>query len=192
MCAYPTAWKHVPTLAAVALIGCASNPDVNAICPTSPTASSGAPTMREHGGPPFTPSRAEIPPHQAVMWVLQVIAKETPQGLPPGGDVLGHGSRWQVAETRAGDVPMPSGWPWRCRFNHVEVDQNAAIYRSIRCSIDGWATGAGDTANVWPAEPPSSGSVELRVGDEWLQVEIIPCVNGNMPGCGTAPAPELP
>jgi hypothetical protein len=123
--------------------------------------------------------------------VLQVLASVSPAGLPAGDDVLGGGRRWQIAETRAGDVPMPSGWPWRCRFDHIEVGHdNGAINRAVRCSVDGWSTSAGDSATFWPGVLPVAANVATRQGEDYVNVVVIPCVAASQPGCGTAP--ELP
>jgi hypothetical protein len=165
-----------------------SEPSAAAAAPYSPAPSSS-------GEPPFSPiTQADILKHARLRWVLQVLPSDAKAvaGLPPGDDVFGGGRRWLVSETRAGDVPMPSAWPWRCRFDHIEVGHdNGAINRAVRCSVDGWNTTAGDSATIWPGEPPVAANVATRRGrDEFVDVILIGCTAASQPGCGTAP--ELP
>jgi hypothetical protein len=50
-------------------------------------------------------------------------------------------SAFQVAETRVGDLPMPAGSPWRCRFDHAAVlEKYGSVTRDVTCSSDGWRT----------------------------------------------------
>ena len=128
--------------------------------------------------PPFSPVATEdIPAHRHVVWRLNVLGPDNPRS-------------WNVAEARAGDVPMPVGWPWKCRFDHVRMTAGVAIIlsgkpdqygveinRSVRCTMDGWRTSAGDTADVYPGQEPVSANVETYVGAKDVIVTLVPCVS---------------
>jgi hypothetical protein len=154
------------TIAICALGGCAYG------------AQSGAPPSPSVGPPPFSPVATEdIPAHRHVVWRLNVLGSEQPRS-------------WNVAEARAGDVPMPVGWPWKCRFDHIKVttgvlivapdkagQSGVEITRSVRCTTDGWRTSAGDTADMYPGEGPVSANVDTLVGAQSVTVTLVPCVS---------------
>jgi hypothetical protein len=119
--------------------------------------------------PPFT-SVSELPAHNVKAWVLIITAN----GFSYAGqkDMLA----FRVAETRAGDIPLPSNSPWKCRFDHAKILNGSSTHlvdREIRCSGDGWKTSVttsgmyGDTLDGaaldlrYRASPSASGKVEL-------------------------------
>jgi hypothetical protein len=141
--------------------------------------------------PPFdSVARSDLKAHQAVSWQLEVSFESGLQGLPAGSDRPGANlRRWEVAETRAGDVPMPPGSTWKCRFDHVVVG-TSVLLRAIRCSSDGWRTFSGDTAS-WqgPSAEPIVANVELfKDGRSAGEIQMVPCG----PGTCLDSAPELP
>lgn len=141
--------------------------------------------------PPFDSiSKSDLKTHHPVRWNLQVTF-DSFQGLPRGTDRLGLARSWEVAEARAGDVPMPPGSRWKCRFDHVDV-RVTLLMREIRCSSDGWRTQVGDTANApTGAATPVVGGVTLYEGGRFVgDVSIQPCMPGDRLSC--PPSPELP
>jgi hypothetical protein len=122
-------------------------------------------------------STSDLAPHRRVAWLLSVISS------PP--DSM---RTWEISETRAGDVPMPANWIWKCRFGPVVVSKDVgegseqhSQNREVRCSNDNWATWAGDTAQFWPLQAPTSGNVETDVagaGKAYALVTLQPCVSG--------------
>jgi hypothetical protein len=139
-----------------------------------------------HRVPPFgSIAPSGLAPHRKVTWLLSVISS------PP--DAM---RTWEISELRAGDVPTSAAWPWKCRFGPVviakdsgEPSEQRPQTREVRCSNDDWATSAGDTAQFWPLQTPSSGNVETDVaGGEraFALVTLQPCISGCMS------APPLP
>jgi hypothetical protein len=79
--------------------------------------------------PPY-PSPGPLGPHEGRKWLLDVSA-----GLQE------HPGKFQVAEARAGDVPIPPRFPWQCRFDHaIVIGSTGGVARSMACSSDGWRT----------------------------------------------------
>jgi hypothetical protein len=111
-------------------------------------------------------STSPLPPHEGKRWVLTVGASAGLGALLRGGHPLGFNVAgqekevtFQVAENRAGDVPLPTDFSWRCRFNHAVVMDDPSIrfnvapdaptlgvVRQIECSDDGWKTSTSSTA----------------------------------------------
>jgi hypothetical protein len=90
--------------------------------------------------PPFT-SVPSLPSHRSNPWVLKVESNGDTR-LPCADPSGPNACTYRVAEERAGDVPMPPGLAWRCRFDHVRVDGNMVgtwnASRELRCSDSGW------------------------------------------------------
>jgi hypothetical protein len=148
------------------------------------------------GKPPFTSvSQSQLLPHRAVPWQLQVYSvTETDSGAWP---LDGRGA-WEIVETRAGDVPMPPGVAWKCRFNHVASMGFSTVVagagelplsREIQCSSDGWRTHVGSAA-LTSSPCPDAALLSLYDGENWEEVQLLPCIPGA--GWTCAPAPELP
>jgi hypothetical protein len=167
--------RVAPLLVAVAAItGCKEQKIEDPETAPPPEAQAAAP----HTIPPFASiSTSDLAPHRKVTWLLSVISS------PP--DAM---RTWEISETRAGDVPMPANWIWKCRFGPVVVSKDVgegseqhSQNREVRCSNDNWATWAGDTAQFWPLQAPTSGNVETDVagvGKAYALVTLQPCVSG--------------
>jgi hypothetical protein len=73
------------------------------------------------------------------------------QDFHPGSGKPSTAFGFYVAETRAGDIPLPPGCPWKCRFDSAFVNRHITdeppakwpvtyINRKLSCSNDGWRT----------------------------------------------------
>jgi hypothetical protein len=174
------------------LVACAHDPQ--RACPETAAASSVPLPAAPDGKPPFNSvSQSDIEAHRPLTWHLQVTCKDCLQGMPPGKDNMGFMRSWEIAEARAGDVPMPPGSTWKCRFNHGAV-WGGNLIREVQCSSDGWRTHAGDTANAWTGGATGdsvAANVSLYEAERWIvDVQILPCRPGTTWVC--LPAPELP
>jgi hypothetical protein len=129
-------------------------------------------------------SVSELPTHKAKKWILIILAHD-------------FNRTFRVAETRAGDVPLPEDCPWRCRLSSVRVlnapDANAAklISRDVRCSNDGWRTAIG-TSGTYGYEEESGGldlfydhPVSNRISVFFVARDTAKLADGTFP-------PELP
>jgi len=127
LCAIVSGCGSGTTCAALASPSAAPTPTIRtADVPPPP-----APTVQPSTEKPPYESGAVLAPHEVRKWVLVVDA----DGLKPNP------SAFQVAETRVGDLPMPAGSPWRCRFDHAAVlEKYGSVTRDVTCSSDGWRT----------------------------------------------------
>ena len=161
------------------------------------------PLVEQRIEPPFTTvSTLDLPTH--VQWSLEVVSDKGGgdlQNLTPGRD-WGASRSWHVADTRAGDVPMPAGSAWQCRYDHARAEQgpNTGTWRRVRCSSDGWRTtvesdAALGTTYRMEGRTVQTGRTEarlsLRDGTRWLHINVVGCAPDDSSGfCATAP--ELP
>jgi hypothetical protein len=96
-------------------------------------------------------SVASLPAHPAKAWLLLISGSE-PNGK--GGPVIkgttSFRHAYQVAENRAGEVPMPATSPWRCRFgpaavvyaNRTSPYTQSPIQASLQAALDAVEHGA--------------------------------------------------
>ena len=107
---------------------------------------------------------------------------------------------FQVAEIRAGDVPLPAGFSWKCRFNHaVAMDDprvqfkapNDApalgVVRQVECSQDNWKTSASSTAGY-----PTGYSCLQHRRAAMIVRELRTAVVVELSSADKSDAPELP
>jgi hypothetical protein len=85
---------------------------------------------------------------------------------------------FQVAEIRAGDIPLPSDCPWRCRYSSVRVLNTEStartnlMTREMRCSNDGWRTTIGTSAMYGYVE--EGGELDLFYARESAGYSKVP------------------
>ena len=190
------------TLAACVLTGCGETRAATAPAPdsaTPQTASTPSSTSTPNCGPgecepPFA-SVSELPPHELRRWRLMILLGLPRQDFHPGSRKPSTAFAFYVAETRAGDIPLPPGCPWKCRFGsafvhrHILTGEPPAkwpvtyIERKLSCSNDGWRTSVttsgmygmvegarvddGAELNLGYRDPPPPGerTVEQQVED---------------------------
>lgn len=188
-------------LATLACTPRGSNRDTEGSGATSSANAAGPEPTAPAAPPPFT-SVPTLPSHRSNPWVLKVESNGDVR-LPCAGPSGPNACLYRVAEERAGDVPMPSGLPWRCRFDHVRVDGNMVgtwnASRELRCSDNGWRSFETRTSGYLLNKPGFTGgesedhpSLVLHDGVVSYFVMLRSCPAGERPMWYCKASSELP